>query len=332
MRIWRADEQLWWEVARACDHATFFHTPLWHRLAETAYPGCRDVTVAAECADGVRAVFPLIRRKQGRFGLLDRVVSTFGGCYGGPIADGALHASDRERLYRAVLKRQGRTASLVGNPYAADGGAHRRLRARHDTTHVLWLDAPFDVLFSRFSKGHRSGTFKGRRLGVTVRVARTIDDYRAYFAAYEASLRRWGDAATSRYPWKLFECGYRLAKAHPDRIILWLAERDTRVLAGAWVFYWNGVASYWHGAAHDEARKLSATNVLLADIIADACDRSCRAFDFNPSGGHEGVAAFKRRFSAEPVAFTRSEGADVVARGVESVIRVVRRISGTSRE
>jgi hypothetical protein len=52
-------------------------------------------------------------------------------------------------------------------------------------------------------------------------------------------------------------------------------------------------------------------NLLLHDVIRDACERGFRWFDFNPSGGHEGVAAFKRSFGAEcrPAPVVTIEGA-----------------------
>lgn len=327
MRPFQPDDEVWWDVVRASEHATFFHTPLWHRLAEATFPECEDVTAAVELPGGGRAVLPLLRRREGPGGLLPRAHSTFAGCYGGLVADVPLAGPERASATRRLLDLQGPRFVLTGNPLGerreppADRG-----RLRMDAAHLLPLDAPFDELFGRFSKGHRSSTTKGRREGVTTRRARSLDDYRAYFGAYEASLERWGEEATSRYPWALFENGWRLSEEHPGRIELWLAELGGRVLAGAWIFYWNGVAHYWHGAAHEEARDVSATNVLLADVIADACRRELRRLDMGPSGGHEGVAAFKRRFGAEAVEFGRRIGEGPLAGAMRSARRLARRL------
>lgn len=331
MEPFRPDEELWWEVVRAAADATFFHTPLWHRLAEAAFPACEDVTTAVELPGGGRAVLPLLLRREGPGGLLPRVLSTFAGCYGGVVADTPLEADERAAVTRRLLEGHGPRLTLTGNPLGeprppADGGP-----VRPDSAHLLYLDAPFDDLFAGFSKGHRSSTAQGRRLGVTTRRADSLDDYRAYYDAYEASLERWGEDTTSRYPWALFESGWRLSRDHAGRIELWLSEREGRVLAGAWVFYWNGVASYWHGAAHEEAREVSATNVLLADVIADACQRGLRCLDMGPSGGHEGVAAFKRRFGARAVPFGRRVDEGPLAGVLRSARGLLGRLRGRSR-
>ena len=44
---------------------------------------------------------------------------------------------------------------------------------------------------------------------------------------------------------------------------------------------------------------LRPVNLLMCEIIKHSCDRGYSWFDFNPSGGHEGVTAFKKSFGAE---------------------------------
>lgn len=305
MRIFdRVDEHEWWAVARACDYATFFHTPLWHRLAEQSLPGHRDITFSAEIENGVRAVVPLLRTRRSILDPRGRAVSSFAGCYGGPIADGPLEPERRARLYEAA----GRvTCPLLvsGNPLIEENANPRGFDRTEDTTRVLRLDAPFEELFARFSKGHRASTTKGRREGVVVRRAGSIADFRRYHDVYESALHRWGNNATSRYPWSLFAQAHALAAEHPDHIILWLGEVGGEVVAGGLMFYWNRHVVYWHGASNEEGRRVSATNVVLAEAIADAERRGFQWFDFNPSGGHQSVEAFKRRFGCEQLSFGR---------------------------
>ena len=146
---------------------------------------------------------------------------------------------------------------------------------------------------------------KGRESGVRTRVATTLDDYRSYFAAYEDSLRRWGEGVTLRYPWDLFEVCHDLARRYPAHVKLWLAERDGETLGGALNFYWNQHAVGWHSAAYTRALDSYAFAVLVADAVDEACDRGFAWFDLNPSGGLEGVAAFKSRFGGERRAIAR---------------------------
>lgn len=301
MRILRSiDDQFWLGVAQRCEYATFFHTPFWHRLAVRTYPGYRDATIGAELENGARVVIPLLRTGQSVKGLFEDFVSTFAGCYGGLIADGPVTLAERRRIYGEVLG-QHRIGQIriSGNPLTEDDRALEELDTREDFTHLLRLDDGYDTVFRNFSSGHRRSKRKGERMGVRVRPAHTLDDYRAYYGAYKDSLRRWGDNATSRYSWELFENGFALAQEIPGHLRLWLVELHREVLGGAWVFYWNSHAVYWHGAAYEESFPNKPANVLQAEIIKDACQQGYRYYDFNPSGGHEGVARFKRSFGAE---------------------------------
>ena len=94
-----------------------------------------------------------------------------------------------------------RTAKLAvrGNPYAewqlppsCRRGASSRSR---------WTCATgYEAVFQRFSRGNKSNISKARRAGLEVVLGETLEDYRAYYAAYEDSLRRWGEAAMIRLP------------------------------------------------------------------------------------------------------------------------------------
>ena len=297
------DDETWFGVAKRCPYATLFHTPLWRRLAVEGAGGCRDASFALTLPSGVRAVFPLQellpRHGRGRY-----LTSTYPYGYGGPIADGTLSVGDLRALYGHA---HAATTSVTGNPYASEPPVLRGW-SRHDVaTQVLDLTDGYEELRRRFSKGHRAAITQAARKGVTTRVASSLDDYRSYYGVYEDSLRRWGDAASPRYPWSLFETGWRLAEEHPDSIRLWLAEHDGEVVAGAWLLEWHDHVMYWHAAALERAFEVRPANLLLANAIEDACDRGRRWFDFGSSGGHEGPEAFKRRFGATERPFARVE-------------------------
>jgi hypothetical protein len=53
------DEDLWWNIAQNCKYATFFHTPLWHKLAVMTFPTFKDVTLRLNLSNCVRDVFYL---------------------------------------------------------------------------------------------------------------------------------------------------------------------------------------------------------------------------------------------------------------------------------
>lgn len=298
------DEEAWWDVARKCEYATFFHTPLWHKLAVMTNPKSKDVSLEINLSSGVRAILPLLEIKNIK-GVGSTIYSTFAGCYGDLIADGPIAEEDRQHIYEHLFSRLVARVQINGNPLVDEQITCSKYSSTSDFTHVLHLDPTFDSVYSNFSKGHRSSYKRGRKMGVTVRAAATLDDYNAYYLAYQDSIERWGSRTSTIYPQELFVNGFYLARDYPENIKLWLAEVDHQVIGGAWVFYWNQHADNWHGASYKDFFDHYPNNVLHTEIIKDAFARGYRYYDFNPSGGFENVARFKGRFGAEKQHFLR---------------------------
>ena len=65
-------------------------------------------------------------------------------------------------------------------------------------------------------------------------------------------------------------------------------------------------------------------NVLTAEIIRDACARGYAWYDMNPSGGHEGVEEFGRRWGTIelPCPYVATE--PLAARAVGALARLAR--------
>ena len=296
------DDDFWWKVAQNCEYATFFHSPLWHRLAEKTFEEYEDQTIGAVTKNGVRVVLPLLKTGESARGMMDDLVSTFAGCYGGVIAEDAVSEKEMAHFYEKVQAWDIASLNVTENPLWREADHPVVLpgeEATEDFTQVISTDGrSYDEILSDFSRGHRSSMNKGQRMGVEIRVADALDDYRAYYGAYEDCLRRW-ENPSSEYPWVLFENGYELAQDYPKNLRLWLAEVEGEVVGGAWFFYWNNHLVYWHGATYEEYFDYRTNNVLHPAILKDALERGYQYYDFNPSGGHEGVVEFKSRFGAE---------------------------------
>lgn len=335
--LWPVPEAFWWEVAAACPEATFFHTPLWTRLITAIHPEWRDASVGFELDGGARAVLPLLETARPIRGLFRDFVSTFGGCYGGLIADVPLQPPSLQKAWQVVLG-SGRLArlQLTGNPLSEQWGPPRAAAEREDFTHLLDLSPGYDAVERSFSESTRRWIRKADQVGMAVEAARDEGSFRAYYAIYEESLRRWADRATSSYPWTLFEAGFRLGLQNPGTMELWLAKLEERVVAGAWVFYWNRHAVNWHGATGSDAlsegagrgrwpRDFRAGAGLHAAVIRDACARGAAFYDFNPSGGHEGVAHFKSGFGTHRCPVPRLEIAGPLFPGASALVKTLRR-------
>jgi CelD/BcsL family acetyltransferase involved in cellulose biosynthesis len=315
-----ATDAQWDEIWHACDYATWFHSRGWAEAWQRySHGGMRPSPRLVRFSDGCRALLPLSVQAS-HLGLLRLHLSSPAGTFGGWISADALSAA-HATLLGALL--QANVGALVWrlNPYDPTLEGIALPPAAADETHVLDLRAGFEAVHRRWTKGHASAARKAAREGVTIAAARSLDEWRAYYALYEASLARWGEAASSRYGWELFEA---LAGWQEGGVRLWLARHDGEVVAGALCLYARRHVAYWHGAALASRFELRPVNLVLHDAIRDACERGYDWFDFNPSGGHAGVAAFKRSFGAE------ARPAPVVT--VETRrLRLARRLAGMRR-
>jgi CelD/BcsL family acetyltransferase involved in cellulose biosynthesis len=309
----------WW----SSEGATFFQSPMWAQ-AWRRYLGGRARTRAwrATFGDGRWAVVPTFEvRSLG--GLLRRYLLSPGGTYGGPFAERALDADVVLELMRRLRSRT-TAGAWRWSPYAARGSCPDGPGVVADHTRVLELAGGMAVLERRWSKGHRAAVRQAERLGVKVELASRDQQWREYDELYRQSLLRWGDRATSRYGSALFEA---LRDGSGQQARLWLAYAGQDIAAGALCLYSRRHVAYWHGAACERLLACRPVHLLMSAALQDACDRGTRWFDFNPSGGHAGVEAFKKGWGAESLAapMIRWELPDFLRmRGIRRLVRPVR--------
>lgn len=309
-----------WDEAWAVDAtATYFQSRAWSEAWSRTTDGrMRPQPAMLHADDGSQLLVPVtVDRRAGGAIALARMspADTWGGpllVTGGRSNEAAKAAAHLHRNIRWVVSPWAGW-DLTDLPQAPSGH-----------TLVVRLDKPARDLKAGWRGSHDSSVKKAVRAGVRIDVASGLDDWRAYFAAYEDSLRRWGARTSSTYPWALFEA---LASSSDQRVRLWLARLDGAVVAGALCLDGRQVVSYWHGAAVSNQLAVRPVNLLLETAILDAMERGFAGFDLGPSGGHQGVEAFKRTFAPDPVAFSvvARESAVVAAlRNARSVVRARR--------
>jgi hypothetical protein len=298
IKIW-PDISFWNSVVKGNPESTFFHTPLWHDLVVRTYSDYTIATRGFVFSEGRKAVFPLIQTRGG--GLLKgkaRLKSSVFGGYGGIIAEDKLSAIEQAAIYEYLLSLKA-SISVDGNPFS-QYTIPETFTLKKDFTHVFALDTTEEDALQRLSRGAKSNLNQARKKGVSVRIARSEEDVLQYFNIYQDTLKRWGDATLFAYPQELLLAIYRHGE---DAAKLWIAEKDGTIIAGAIIFYWNQVVSYWHGASLQDYFDCYPNNLLHITIIGDALHKGYRFYDFGPSGGQQGVARFKQSFGAEKYDF-----------------------------
>ena len=291
---WIPSTEEWDDAWDRCPYSTFFHSREWAEIwAEYRNGKTVPDPLGIVLSDGTRVLLPFSKEKV-CFGLIQRHVSSPAGTFGGWLADIPLAEPQQTGLMQFIAKHYSNLFWRF-NPYEKVVLTHGFSRVQNDETHALDLSAGFDEIYRGWTKGHASAARKARKAGVLVRVAQNQKDWEKYFRVYEDSLSRWGANTTSTYSRSLFEIMFR--RASPN-IKLWLAEYDGLVVAGALCFYSSQHVVYWHGAALSNYFEVRPVNLLMYDTIRDAAYRGFRWFDFNPSGGLEGVRAFKQSFGA----------------------------------
>ena len=110
--------------------------------------------------------------------------------------------------------------------------------------------------------------------------------------------------------------------AYQDEVLLLLAERNGRILAGLMAFYHGKRAWYLYAASRDEQRQLNPTYLLQLESMRWAASKGCQEYDLygvpdldekelesqftNRHDGLWGVYGYKRKFGGQ---LMRSVGA-----------------------
>jgi len=294
--------EFWEEVVTRCEGATFYHSPLWSKLLAETYSHYKVLAKGFLFDDGSKAFLPLLGYKRGSFFKKTTRLKSMGfGSYGGLVATGNWNEDKNEQVYN-WLKSSGASIYIDGNPfYTYDLPTCFSRKQR--STYALRLNTSIDDIWKRFSSGHRKSIKKADRMGVTVRKAVSYNDYRAYLAVYEDTLKRWGEKTIITFPHDML---LRLLQPRHDTVTLWLAILEGKVIAGVIMFYWNVICCGWHGCSLTDFSGYHPNNLLHWHMIQDALGRHYQLYDFGPSGEEQkGVADFKRHFGAEQFLFTR---------------------------
>jgi hypothetical protein len=314
----------WDRAWQSCDYATYFHSRQWGDIWHAYSNGrIRAEPRFVSFTDGKTAIIPL-SCSLSCYRFVKSCSSSPAGTFGGWITADALEVGHARLLTDYMLTKCG-DLDWVVNPYDENVFKAGVDRSDHETD-MLDLSVGFDNVLRQFERENIRAIRKAQNLGIAIRLGDTLEDWRHYFTAYEESLSRWKHVS-SRYEWRLFEEIFNRQSPH---VQLWLATCGNSIVSGALCFYAKRHVVYWHGASLKEYFSYRPVHLLLHEIIKDACEKGYKWFDFNPSGGHAGVRAFKKTFGTKalscPVIRARPQKS-LLTKGVETFARLLRCIS-----
>lgn len=295
-KVTRCPDKRWSELCEIDTSATFYQTPQWYEIVAPHLHGEPfPLWFRFENEGAVDAVLPLLRVRHLVF---DHYICPFG-TYSGVLAERRLAPTQLQHIVRTIANLN---IWLVPSPFDANplplDGSPDSFIQRIDLDP---LD-PADVA-ANWEEGERRRLRVAARKGVVVREATSRADLEAYYRVYEKSLMRWGNTATSRYPFSLFERIWN-ALAGTPAMKLWLAIAEGNVAAGYLAFYHQRHTVPWHGATDEHYFTFGVSQLCMKRMIEFAKDRGYRYFDLTMSGGHPGVEAYKRKLGTERLDFT----------------------------
>lgn len=296
MKVFSIDEEVWLKFLEGCDSATFFHTPYWYKVWK-AYSGYEYEARIYEFDNGKQVLFPLAWWKIKR-GLLKRMVSSPAGTYGGWVASKTVSDEEASAILND-LKKEFSQIDIRRNWLAGEQPVVKSVDEVEDFTQVVSFHnkADFKSVLKEWTKGHLSAAKKGLKGPLQVFSVSDKESMEEYYLAYLESIERWGERASSKYGRELFE---HIIDVVPHKYYqLWVAKLNANLAYGCLCFYFNKHVVYWHGAGKIEYFYLKPAQLLQYWIIKAAMGSGYWWYDFNPSGGHEGVVRFKQGFGVE---------------------------------
>jgi len=316
-------------ILAACPEATFFHTRLWAAIVREGFPGCEDRSEIL-AAGGREHALPLFRlRRLG--GLLTGWHSGFPFLYGGPVPCGEAALA----AVRSSLAARKGSVVLIGNPFAGGldagtagpgGAACEGLALVPETTHLLALPADAETYWSEvLDTRKRNDIRRLARKGVRVETTREPADIAAVHALYRARMASWRRKPGLVYPESFHRAMVSLGG---QAVRCYVARYEGRVIGGAFVARWNGIAHYNAGYFAEEARALRPNVLIQERIIRDAIEDGFHLYDMLPSAGLPNVEAFKESFGGVRTRFPRWER----IAGLHRLARELRRLRGRLRE
>lgn len=288
-----SDSKVWNDFVCHSPEATFFHRFDWAQILSRIY-GYQICSLILESSGKMKGMLPLARVKSRLFG--DRLVSMPFSDYGGIVVDNDVNADILWTEAEALTKKLRVDYLEVRMP---SNSRIREYYQIHDTGYSYLVDlSPSEgEIWSKLESRTRSGIRRAQRRGVKSIEVEGKSELREYYALYQLTMREHGSPC---HPYTFFEELWN-AFSPAGLIKILLGCVNEKIIAGAVFFLNNGRIHYWSGATLEEARNMSAGNLIFWDIILQGKKMGCHSLDMGRTRPGTGVDFFKRGWGGKPI-------------------------------
>lgn len=170
-----------------------------------------------------------------------------------------------------------------------------------------------DTLLAAMKPKTRYNIRLAEKRGVCVRPTQSLADYDAFFALVDATALRKGVHFHDHAHYRAI-----LTQLPRDMVTLYGAFYRDVMIAGSIVTFYNGTATYLHGATSDRHRDVMAPFALQWRAIRDARNRQCAWYDFGgvfphtQDPGRQGITRFKMGFAPRAPLHVTAGSHDIV--------------------
>lgn len=186
-----------------------------------------------------------------------------------------------------------------------------------DLTLQLDLSLSNDALLAKMRKNHRSSIRKAQSLGIIVEKTSNPEEIKAFYDNQVALAKHHGFVPFS---YEFLHEQFK-AFAQDDQVVLFHSYYEGKLLASAFVIFYNKEAVYHYGISTDENAKLPGSYACQWAAILEAKARGCLRYNFwgiAPEGAvnhrFAGVTMFKTGFGGTPVEYLHAQDVPLSAK------------------
>lgn len=287
----------WKTYWQNCRWATFFESPDWSEVWRSTFgTGFSATPIELTFSDGFNCLLPATSGKRAK-GLVTNLEICPSGIYGGPLSIEPPTAHHLALILAHLNANYGDFYFQI-NPFLL-----REVKT-HDINLALIMG--YDKDFTQavdLDKSVEDITRKLRKKRV-IQYAKTASEngirlqkgasITSFHKVYQEAQLRWGDVSVS-YPLHVFE---NLLKY--DNCDFWAAFDDNENFLGGGIYLiGNTTVNMWMTVFTSESMKQRVYELFYSELIFHYKKAGLSWFDFNPSGGNEGVHRFKSKFATE---------------------------------